>query len=517
MRRRNVNSPPGSPPQPPPDRGTRAPYRLTVALVAALLAALAYTTIQLNAVQAARVSDAAAAREALAAADAAAEREAIAAADAAAAREALTAADAAATREAIAAADAAAAREALAAADPAAREALAAADAAAVREAIAAANARAASPDEARRTAHRAFLAAEAWRQEAVNALYANITDADWDTAARWKRYAAPDAPERTCGVAALPPELLSDIQRLARVVAALPSPPSNRSRSAYLALHAFHTTGLEGNVLTLPETLLTVAGQPLLGGYDARVKLSPAREISVTEVRNVAQLWDALGLADFAGRKAPPLDLTATAGVQMLLDLNSAITRGTGTPVGLRTRPVAIGHQRVLLPMPDEVPVLLHEFLAWLTTGLRTVATAAPAGAGGGGGGARATAGSGDTGDRPRALEERALALACDAHTRFVFVHPFTDGNGRTARTLAGLVLQNFGLPGPMFTREQRSEYMAAVSAATGTGREYAPLAALHAAAVRRSLACQIALSEAAVSDPADVAALERGDCTLG
>ena len=94
--------------------------------------------------------------------------------------------------------------------------------------------------------------------------------------------------------------------------------------------------------------------------------------------------------------------------------------------------------------------------------------------------------------------------------------MHPLSDGNGRSARTLAGLVLQRFGLPGPMFMRELRSEYMAAVSAATGTGREYAPLAVLHAAAVRRSLACQLVLSEAAVADPADAAALDWGGCSL-
>ena len=159
-------------------------------------------------------------------------------------------------------------------------------------------------------------------------------------------------------------------------------------------------------------------------------------------------------------------------------MDLNAAITRGSDTPTGLRLRPVAIGHQRVLLPMPDEVPPLVDEYLTWLRAAVLDEAVA------------------GNTADET-ALE-RQLTLACDAHTRFVFVHPFADGNGRLARTLAGLVLQRAGLPAPMFTREARTEYMAAVAGAT-MDRNYAPLAALHAAAVRRALACQILLADGA------------------
>jgi hypothetical protein len=267
---------------------------------------------------------------------------------------------------------------------------------------------------------------------------------------------------------------------------------------------------------MPLPETLLTVAGQPLFAGLDARVQSTPSADLSVTEARNVALLWSALDLASPPGRSPPPLDLVALS-VRALEDLNSAITRDTGTPAGLRVRAVAVGHQRVLLPMPDEVPVLVRELLAWLAAELAQLAAAAAA-----------AGGSGD-GDAELA---RALALACDAHTRFVFIHPFADGNGRLARTLAGLVLQSAALPAPMIPREQRAEYMASVSGATGTTRNYAPLALLHAQAVRRSLACLLALSRlepvvaplAAAPAPSTEAsaaaalaeALERSDCVL-
>ena len=99
-------------------------------------------------------------------------------------------------------ADAAAAEAALADAEAAALASAAAA--AEAQAAAAAALIRAESPDEGKRTAQQAFAAAEQWRQEQMFALYANMTDADWDTAARWKSYAHPDAPERIlCGLRA--------------------------------------------------------------------------------------------------------------------------------------------------------------------------------------------------------------------------------------------------------------------------------------------------------------------------
>ena len=83
-----------------------------------------------------------------------------------------------------------------------------------------------------------------------------------------------------------------------------------------------------------------------------------------------------------------------------------------------------------------------------------------------------------------------------------------------------------SFAGPRPMIPRELRAEYMAAVSGATGTPRDYAPLALLHAQAVRRSLSCQLALARlqleaealptAADADAAIAEAFLRGDCAL-
>ena len=79
------------------------------------------------------------------------------------------------------------------------------------------------------------------------------------------------------------------------------------------------------------------------------------------------------------------------------------------------RTVPVFISGSHYPLPPPEQIPMLVDELLAWY---------------------------------RQHEPLLHPLELAALVHQKFVFIHPFVDGNGRVARLLMNLVLLRFGFP---------------------------------------------------------------------
>ena len=79
-------------------------------------------------------------------------------------------------------------------------------------------------------------------------------------------------------------------------------------------------------------------------------------------------------------------------------------------------------------------------------------------------------------------------IVRAAELHTRFVQIHPFVDGNGRTGRLLLNLVLMQAGYPPAIIQKEERSRYYDVLDAACVT-QCYDGIALLVAEAVQRSL----------------------------
>ncbi len=80
------------------------------------------------------------------------------------------------------------------------------------------------------------------------------------------------------------------------------------------------------------------------------------------------------------------------------------------------------------------------------------------------------------------------ALAVV---HCELLLIHPFRDGNGRTARSLAVLMAAQAGLPPLDFSGvkgKKRQEYFQAVR--TGLERDYAPMERFFTSVIRRT--CQ-------------------------
>lgn len=59
---------------------------------------------------------------------------------------------------------------------------------------------------------------------------------------------------------------------------------------------------------------------------------------------------------------------------------------------------------------------------------------------------------------------EKHPVLLAADAHYKFVSIHPFVDGNGRTGRLLMNLILMKHGYPPAIITPKERLAYIQAL-----------------------------------------------------
>lgn len=209
-------------------------------------------------------------------------------------------------------------------------------------------------------------------------------------------------------------------------------------------ALHAdlqirltFHSNAIEGNTLSLRETQLVIEHGMTVGGHSLREHLEAVNHASAyTRLRELADT-------------DTPLSVTA------ILDLHRLVTDHIlGEPGQFRQGAVSIRGSLLQPPPAREVPGLIDQWLAWLDSEGR--------------------------GYPP-------VVRAAIAHHGFLAVHPFLDGNGRTARLLLHLMLMRDGYPPALLLKEWRLGYLEALAQAD-QGR-YNPLINLIGRAVEIGL----------------------------
>ncbi|MBX3579553.1 MAG: Fic family protein [Rhizobiaceae bacterium] len=176
-----------------------------------------------------------------------------------------------------------------------------------------------------------------------------------------------------------------------------------------------FTSNAIEGNTLTAGETALvlekgiTVGGKPLKDHLEA---IDHGRALD----------W----ILDVAAGQGTPIteaDIRSLHGLvvaQSKPDIAGRYAdraRFVNTDAGLHH-----------FPTPVMVPSLMRDFCVWL----------------------RSAAGTSET--------------AFEAHRRLVAIHPFNDGNGRTARLLMNLILARAGFPPIAIRPEDRPAYIAAL-----------------------------------------------------
>ena len=179
-----------------------------------------------------------------------------------------------------------------------------------------------------------------------------------------------------------------------------------------------YTSNALEGNTLTRRETALVVEKGLGVGGKSLVEHWEAASHVEALD-------W----VKDQRGRRLKNL---AEADI---LHIHGLVLKGINDDHAGRYRnvPVRISGSAVVLPNPRKVPVLMEEFVKWLQGGNRL----------------------------------HPVELAAEAHYRLATIHPFIDGNGRTARLLMNMILWMKGYPPAIIRTRDRLAYISSLEKA--------------------------------------------------
>ncbi len=172
-----------------------------------------------------------------------------------------------------------------------------------------------------------------------------------------------------------------------------------------------YNSNAIEGSTLTLRETQLILQTGLTIGGRSLR------------EHFEVINHKDAIMFVEDLSEQNTPLSAFHVRQIHKLVlsridDENAGQYR--------RTQVRIVGAQHVP-PEPWEIPQHMQGWETWL---------------------------------RQAEQELHPVVLAAQAHHKLVAIHPFVDGNGRTARLVMNLVLFRYGYPPTVLLRVNRRQY---------------------------------------------------------
>lgn len=191
-------------------------------------------------------------------------------------------------------------------------------------------------------------------------------------------------------------------------------APQTAQSLRDYFKVGLTYTSNaLEGNTLTETETKIIIEDGLTIGGH-------PLREIY--EATGHAKAYDEI--YELTDRNAP---LTEADVLRLHALFYGQIDEDNAGKY--RRVQVFISASNFPLPPPQEVPQLMSEFVQWY--------------------------------NRAEHTTMHPVLLAATAHLKFVFIHPFIDGNGRLARLLVNLALLRAGYQICIIPPILRNDYM--------------------------------------------------------
>lgn len=188
--------------------------------------------------------------------------------------------------------------------------------------------------------------------------------------------------------------------------------------RDYFRTQHIFHSAGIEGNRLTLQETMLVLK---------EGITISEKSIQDSIEVKNLGIAFDFF--YELAQHDSPISENYIKQIHQLVVGNDPYLNAGNYRNVG-----VVITGSEHTPPEPFEVPFKMRELVDWLNENVD---------------------------------QENPIILAAVAHHEMAKIHPFADGNGRTARLLLNLILMKKGYPICSIKRTERPRYYEAMSEA--------------------------------------------------
>ena len=220
------------------------------------------------------------------------------------------------------------------------------------------------------------------------------------------------------------------------------PLPPTavKKLRQQFEIEMTYNSNGIEGNSLTLKETYLVIS-------EGVTVKNKPLKDHLEAKDHYEALEF----IMDLVERKRPQ-----TVSEQLIRTLHQIIVRDTEKEWAGRYR-----NSNVFIAGADHKPpeaILVPEKMAGLIHWFRGAQT-----------------------------KLHSIELAALIHHKFVHIHPFFDGNGRTARLLMNVILMREGYPLAVILKNDRKKYYDVLE--KSDHENYPPLVRFVAQSVERSL----------------------------
>jgi len=184
-----------------------------------------------------------------------------------------------------------------------------------------------------------------------------------------------------------------------------------------------YNSNAIEGNRISKSETTMILSG--LIGG----------------EGKTLREMEDIVGHAKAFKKVRDLVATNAAISIGDILRIHELVLQNHSAAGKYRGEEdfVSVGNRKVLFAMPDEIDQLMMRLVTWISERLDN--------------------------DHP-------LLLTSAVHYVFVRIHPFLDGNGRTARLLSNLILMKRGYPPIIIPVEKGATYRSALASWDGGNR---------------------------------------------